>query len=342
MKNNKNYWTIILTLVFFVGAIYFYFRDLEMQSMNDLPVGLSYFNINSARPDCGRWRENMPALRNPDVFQRYINARKLWRSKVEWELSHFETSQVLEGVEFSAGRGDWGAKALLAHFYLNGLGPLKSNSVLQIDKNKAVSIAREAVLAGIPWGFYDVGVAHERGYGGANYDQDLAWAYYLKGARVGSPEAQMVLAETYEKVGRREDAEAMAKCAFEQEHGEAAYWLAMRARVHERYAEAIEFAQEGVRFGNYDCASMLYILFSNGYWGGSSDDERKENFKKIGILVDVEREKWYEKLMDALKVNPDLRLRRLNDFMPLPPKEVRQWREIAELEDPVPNAPLSY
>jgi len=40
-----------------------------------------------------------------------------------------------------------------------------------------------------PWGYYDLGVAYEHGYGGAVQDDQIAWAYYLKAAELGSPEA---------------------------------------------------------------------------------------------------------------------------------------------------------
>ena len=43
-----------------------------------------------------------------------------------------------------------------------------------------------AVAAGQACGYYDLGVAHEHGYGGAAQDEKIAWGYYLKAAELGS------------------------------------------------------------------------------------------------------------------------------------------------------------
>lgn len=90
--------------------------------MQDAILNLPKFDVNAAAPICGRWRDNMPSIRSREVYDVYINARKIWRSKQAWLFEKSENQSILNDVMFSAEKGDWGAKALLANFYRQGLG----------------------------------------------------------------------------------------------------------------------------------------------------------------------------------------------------------------------------
>ncbi|WP_229490612.1 SEL1-like repeat protein [Pseudoduganella namucuonensis] len=283
----------------------------------------------------------MPSTRDPIVYQRYMAARKLWRSKIEWELTLQEAQSIYADVSFAAEKGDWGAKALLAYFYRTGLGPLSSNHVLDKNVDKMVAIARQAAAAGQPWGFYDLGVAHQYGYGGAQHDQNIAWAYYLKAAQLGSPDAQLALADAYSDADRSEDEVAMLQCAFRQGHGPAAYRLGIRASVEARYGDALATYQTGVKFGSKDCADALYLLFSKGHWSGIESKEWQA-LSIMGIAVDPERKGRYEAISDALQINPDLKLGRLDEFLPLPPAKLPAWRGIEDVITPEPDGPPTY
>ncbi|MET0267348.1 MAG: sel1 repeat family protein, partial [Duganella sp.] len=81
-------------------------------------------------------------------------------------------------------------------------------------------------------------VAYEHGYGGVPQDIDLAWAYYLRAAELGSPDAQMALASAYGDARRFEDEERMPLCAYRQGHGPAAYELAVSAKLKRLHWEA--------------------------------------------------------------------------------------------------------
>lgn len=283
----------------------------------------------------------MPATRDPKAFRLYIEARKVWRSKIGWQLTRDETERILSDVSKAADMGDWGARALLAHFYLYGLGVLESNQVLAADPEKAIEIQRMGADAGQPWGLYDLGVAYEHGYGGVPYDEEIAWAYYLRAAQRGSPEAQMALADAYLKAGRFNDEEAMLKCAYEQGHGAAARKLAIRARTRKEYKEAIQKYQNGVAFGSSDCASALLLLFKVGYWSTSNDDEKKE-LRLLGVKADIERSDRYRSISESLQINPDLKLSRLDSVLPLPPALLPSWSGIEDALDPESNAPPKY
>lgn len=283
----------------------------------------------------------MPSQRDPAAFHLYIEARKVWRNKIGWELTREETTRILTDVSQAAEMGDWGARALLAHFYLYGLGSLDSNHVLDAAPEKAVEIQRMAAEAGQPWGLYDLGVAYEHGYGGVPYDKELAWAYYLRAAQLGSPEAQMALASAYLEVGRLADEETMQRCAYKQGHGPAAYELGMGARVKRRHDDAIQNFQDGVRFGSSDCAAALLLLFKDGYWA-SADEEEKKALVTLGINADIERSRRYRTLSDALKINPDLKLTRLDSVLPLPPAPLPEWSGIDDAIEPVSNGSPKY
>ena len=73
-----------------------------------------------------------------NAYRLYIDARRLWRSKIEWQLTKEESLGILRDVQHAASQGDWGARALMAYFYREGLGPLESNHVLDPDAKKSL------------------------------------------------------------------------------------------------------------------------------------------------------------------------------------------------------------
>jgi uncharacterized protein len=244
-------------------------------------------------------------------------------------------------VQAAANQGDWGARALMAYFYRTGLGPLDKNNVLDPDADKLVEILRSAVAAGQAWGYYDLGVAHEYGYGGAAQDEQIAWAYFLKAAELGSPEAQMALASAYLKAERDDAEEAMVECAYKQRHGPAADKLGSYSKLRKNFAAAVEYYQAGVRFGSKRSAVSLSILFDTKEWR-LRDKQEQAALKEVGILPDPERERRYDQITDALDLNPDLKLTRLDQVLPLPPAELPAWKGIEDAIEPEPDDPPSY
>jgi uncharacterized protein len=334
MDNKLQRWISILGLPLVFMAVALLIQNYSQEiKLHALPYGFKRFSPSDPRPPCGRWKEHMPATRDPTAYHLYMEARKVWRSKIGWQLSRTETTRILVDVSRAAELGDWGARALLAHFYFYGLGSLESNHVLDSNPEKAIEIQRMAAKEMQPWALYDLGVAYEHGYGGLPYDEDIAWAYYLRAAQLGSPEAQMALASAYRKAGRLDDEEQMQKCAYMQGHGPAAYELAMLARVRNRFDDAIHIYQAGVRFGSADSAAALWILFDDGHWANANDEE-KEALKQLGVMVDIERSGRYRLISEALKVNPDLKLGRLDSVLPLPPAQLPAWSGIDDAKDP--------
>jgi len=323
------------------AGAYFLQQHLEYVKMHTMPPGLQAFDVNGPTPECGRWKDTMPRTRDPAAYRLYINARKLWRSKIEWQLTRQEALSILHDVQAAANLGDWGARALMAYFYRTGLGPLEKNHVLDPDADKLVEILRMAVAAGQAWGYYDLGVAHEHGYGGAAQDEQISWAFYLKAAELGSPEAQMTLAGAYLKAERRDADAAMVMCAYQQGHGPAAYKLGIRAELRKNFAEALEYYQAGTKFGSKSSAVALRIIFDLKHWS-SRDKQDQIALRELAILPDSERERRYDKITDALDLNPDLKFTRLDKVLPLPPAEPPEWKGIQDALEPEPDGPPSY
>lgn len=331
----RRHWIYALALIVsLAGGVFFLAEHLEERALHALPYGFKKFSLSDPAPACARWKDNMPRTRDPKAYRLYIEARKVWRSKIEWQLTRTEATRILTDVRSAADQGDWGARALMAHFYLEGLGPLESNVVLRPEPHRAVEIARMAAMAMQPWGLYDLGVAYEHGYGGVPYDVDLAWAYYLRAAQLGSPEAQMALAQAYGDAGRSGDKLIMQRCAYQQGHGPAAYALALDAGGDKRYQEGILLYQEGVKFGSLESARDLELMFDEGYFWDSDSKEEKAVLRSLGIEIDPARKSRYNAIYDALKINPDLKLSRLDQVLPLPPAKLPAWSGVDDAVTP--------
>ncbi|MCG2586833.1 tetratricopeptide repeat protein [Massilia sp. TS11] len=316
-------------------------QHLEYSAMHTTPSGLPEFDVNRPLPICGRWKETMPKQRDVNAYHIYMRARRLWHSNFEYLLSKDSLASVLRDVSTAAQLGDWGAQATLSDFYIHGLGHLEVNKTLEPDSFKAVEIYRAAVAAGQAWGFFNLGVAYEYGYGDLTMDTKIAWAYYLKAAELGSPEAQMALAQAYLEAKRWDAATLMQMCAYKQGHGPAAEALGMQAEVHRRYEEALRFYQDGVRFGNKDCANALWIFFDEGAWKGLSPEVQLER-KVLGLIPDSARRKRYREIALALEVDPDLRFAQIDKFLPMPPAPLPAWRGIDDAVEPMSEAPPTY
>ncbi|MES2743355.1 MAG: DUF6396 domain-containing protein, partial [Pseudomonadota bacterium] len=183
---------------------------------------------------------------------------------------------------------------------------------------------------------------YEHGYGGAHYDKEIAWAYYLKAAQLGSPEAQMALADAYAKAGRFQEENTMAQCAYQQGHGPAAFALGVDMRASQgNFLKAITYFQNGTKFGSHDCAVALSQLFGKGFWVTTSEQE-KPLLTALGIHVDPERYQRYRAIADTLEINPDLKLARLDHVLPLPPAKLAEWSGVSDAVEPEPSGRPSY
>lgn len=149
----------------------------------------------------------------------------------------------------------------------------------------------------------------------------------------------MALAGAYGQARRFADEEHMLKCAFAQGHGPAAYTLAMRQEILGNHLEAARLFQEGVKFGHRESASSLWLLFANGYWSWKHEVER---LKALGFHVDAQRASRYEAISEALLINPDLKLARIDEVLPLPPQELPPWGAVTDAVEPESSSQPTY
>ena len=103
----------------------------------------------------------------------------------------------------------------------------------------------------------------------------------------------------------------------------------------------MEYYQAGTRFGNEASAVALRIMFNIKDWD-LRDKQDQAALKEFGILPDPERKHRYDQLADALDLNPDLKLARLDKVLPLPPAELPSWQGIQDAIEPESNGPPTY
>ena len=116
-NSTRRHWIYLIVLLAVLGTSAFFLREyLQERALHAIPYGFKKFSLSDPLPTCGRWKEHMPSTRYPATYHLYIEARKVWRSKIEWQLSREEATRILTDVKKAADLGDWGARALLAHF----------------------------------------------------------------------------------------------------------------------------------------------------------------------------------------------------------------------------------
>lgn len=314
------------------------------------PPRLEKFSLSAPPTPCAREKDHMPSSRNPIAYQLLNEARKVWRSKPQGQLTEQQEDRIFSDVQKAADLGDWKARELLAELYTTGLGNKERNAprsasdifkAIELAHTKVVELAHIAAQEGQPWGWYSLAAAYENGYGGPVKSKDQALAYYLYAAKLGSPDAQMALANTYNEAKQWRNEAALLQCAFQQGHGPAAYMLGLRAGEDRKYAKALQIYQQGVKFGSEACARALHAVFQQGAWGWNFEEEFK-GLKTLGIGADRNREERYKSIYEALEINPDLKFSRLDSVLPLPPSKLPAWTGINNLVDVVSDNPPSY
>ena len=75
----------IVLLASLVAAAFFLSSYLQESALHTLPYGFKKFSMSDPLPACARWKDHMPSSRDPAAYQLYIEARKVWRSKIDAE-----------------------------------------------------------------------------------------------------------------------------------------------------------------------------------------------------------------------------------------------------------------
>jgi hypothetical protein len=82
-------------------------------------------------------------------------------------------------------------------------------------------------------------------------------------------------------------------------------------------------------------------MFGSENWS-SRDKQEQVALKEVNVLPDPERETRYDQISDALDLNPDLKLTRLDQVLPLPPAELPAWNGVQDAIEPESDTPPTY
>jgi TPR repeat protein len=286
-------------------------------SMERLPrnMHLKAFDPHRKTFTCKHEADAVPAI-DPEADQWNRQALGL-TSRLLWpEDRDYKTAIQL--WQRAAERKHWKAMLNLVNAYAHGEG-------VQRDTEHAVQIIEAAMRLGIPAAYDLMGTYHMDGIG-VKPNASRAYAFWELAADMGSASAQAYIGSKLVGIyddprgsfwGNRKIALKMLECGFAQGNGDAAYELGFALRgtdksLDEDNDRALHALHEGVKFGHADCASSLFVAFSNGK-------------PIVNSVKDPSRADRYDVLAEALFHDPDLRLPNLDKILPLPPAVLPQW-----------------
>ena len=83
------------------------------------------------------------------------------------------------------------------------------------------------------------------------------------------------------------------------------------------------------------------FIFDVKDWS-TRDKKDQTVLEELNIRPDSDRERRYDQISGALDLNPDLKLTRLDQMVPLPPAELPAWKGIHEAIEPESDGPPTY
>jgi TPR repeat protein len=169
-------------------------------------------------------------------------------------------------------------------------------------------------------GYYNLGYYTSRGYGNIKRDRELALRYFRKAADLGNPEAQYHVAELLAPRSKAPDiARQMRRCAAEQGHGKAATALGINLSGQQRYEEALQAYQLGVKAGD----STSALALGEGFKTSPPDD----GAYYMALKLDPERSRRYQQIRQFLSSHSYLQptVEEVDQIVPLPPAPLPPW-----------------
>jgi len=195
------------------------------------------------------------------------------------------------------------------------------NQLVYFDDNGADFSARENVqeLIGreMPSGYFLMSELLSD-YG--SFQNSVAIQYRRKAADLGNPNAQHYFGDALRSSLPRyasEISKQMTRCAAEQGHAEATFTMALDLKNEKQYAEALKYAQDAVKAGNYKAARLLQKAFS-------ARSETDENF--MALAEDKERAERYGRIGSILSNYSRATVDEIDEIAPLPPAKLPEWK----------------
>ncbi|WP_231895194.1 sel1 repeat family protein [Vogesella sp. LIG4] len=194
--------------------------------------------------------------------------------------------------------------------------------------NEVLDLAEQLVADNIPNGYYLTGHYLQAGYG---YDQDneKALMYFRKAADLGSADAQAYVGDLLNEPELAPDiARQMLRCAMEQGHAKAAYYLGVSLDVDKHYPDALHAYQQAAKAGDSTSALGLQQAFD------AKNSKSESDLNYLNVQPDPERVKRYEAIWTLLKRydgrNP--KVPDIDKIVPLPPARLPPWDGTFEWE----------
>ena len=290
----------------------------SVPSVNEIRANLAFSCVHEA---------DVIPPRDPEADQLYRYARWLYKNnRLKEDPAEYPEMERLLRIATAWGHD----KANLELRLMISRGRAESSNPVK----ESLDLTEELIRKDIPGGYYDMGRYLERGMG-VEQDSELALKYYRKSADMGSPFGQYLIGKKLSPNDMApEVSDQMRRCAAEQGYGDAGDELGIRLKYLQRYDEALEAYQLGVKAGNSGSALALEHAFE------APPPENKLHY--MAQAADPERVRRYNVIGDFLYrysyLNP--KVPDLDKIVPLPPAELPPWDgKLQWLEDHKANVP---
>jgi TPR repeat protein len=273
---------------------------------------------------------------NPEKSGSPVNAKaKAWFDQV-LALEKMPSSELSEADKANAEQLE--SQAFEARYW-----PAVARRINRLPRTEkdgeqaAIRLIEEAMLAGVPQAYFQMGQRYKEGKGVPN-DSSRTYAFWQRAGQLGDPQAQVELAKVLSTKQNNTIgwdlvnipvATAMLECAMANGHGNAAVQLSEIVRrprgkdgsfsgeaTNETRARALAVLQEGVKLGGHEPARSLAVHFA-------------VDVQLRGCALSGERRNYYQFLHRTLEVDGPQRLPNLDTALPLPPGRLPAWRDRA-------------
>jgi TPR repeat protein len=231
----------------------FYFPRTGEAFMSDV---LS--NMFGSQPSfaCALEKDHNPPLDlNSEAHKLYTQARDYENARPA-RIPDGEEENLTAMYLEAAKMGHWKAKAEMVYRYANGIGIGRSSG-------SAVDLSEELVKAGVPIGYFNLGLFTMRGKGTLR-NKKKGMELIHKAAGLGSRDAQYMLGEHY-IYSEHDDVLGLKYhvCALRQGHAKSARAIARYLQIEETYPMAVQYLLRAGGLGHTGALVSLEVIFSS-------------------------------------------------------------------------------
>ncbi len=236
-----------------------------------------------------------PSLEAQAIFKKALDADNARPKTLSQE-------EIVTLYQQAAKLGDYLAMHNLAFSYYIGDG-------VEEDEQQALYWFKEIEKLGVPTGYADMALVYRKGIGVA-IDPIKSNEYMIKAAQAGNVDSQYYLghdlyALQQENKKYLEYALKLWKCAAEQGHKDASFFLATHYESNDQLREAYRYYVLGAKAGSSNC--LLSLSDAYGHLAQSPT---------FNLVKDDARAQCLYELNKKLRTNPDLTFPNLDELCP--------------------------